>query len=240
MKKIFYIFVMLLICSEVSAQVPGFLGKKNSIGIGAQWFPSYKNYGYTTKPYKPKWDDSSFRLSNYRYKSAFNIFYERVIDRYITMNFNYNYQRGGYQTLEEIEVTDSLGNINIYQTNQDYNVVSHRYEVLFKFFIRNNGGLAPLGPYMGVGLNYSIVKGWVVGKEDKTLIKKSLSAMSITWGKTRVIGDNILLDYGIRCTPFYFNGEVNILNQKKKELKPASYMFGRNLLFAYFNIGFLI
>lgn len=239
MKRLLYICT-LLICFSTAAQVPGYLGKKNSFGIGAQWFPSYKNYGYTTTPYIPKWDDSSFRLSNFRYKSAFNIFYERVIDRYITMNFNYNYQRGGYRAIESVDIIDSLGHTNSYEYNQDYNVVSHRYELLFKFFFGNNGGLAPLGPYLGVGLNYSTVKGWAVGKEGNTMMTKSLAAMSITWGKTRVLGDNIILDYGLRCTPFYFNGQVNILNQPIKELKPASYMFGRNLLFAYFNIGFLI
>ncbi|MDZ4758909.1 MAG: hypothetical protein SGJ10_12330 [Bacteroidota bacterium] len=239
MNSFFYTIIFLLFCLSITAQVPGYLGKKNSIGIGAQWFPSYKNYGYTNTSYTPKWD-SSFTLSNFRYKSAFNAFYERVIDRHISMNFNYNYQRGGYYSLEEKELIDSAGNITITQSFQGYNVVQHRYELLFKFFFRNSGGLAPLGSYLGVGLNYSIVKGWTVGDEDSTLIKKSLTAMSLTWGKTRILGDHIIIDYGIRCTPFYFNGEVNVINQPVRNLKPASYMFGRNILFAYINFGILI
>ncbi len=239
MRKYINIIILLLICLNSNAQIPGYLGKRDIIGVGAQWFPSYKNYGYTTSSYDPKWN-SSFSLKNYRYKSAFNIFYERVIDRYISMNFNYNYQRGGYRSEEEsIDSFDINGNPYSHYSYQDYNVVSHRYEVLFKFLFRNSGGLAPLGPYIGVGLNYNRINGWAVGKEQ-SMMKKSLLAMSVSWGKTRVLGDNIMIDYGIRCTPFYFNGEVNILNQPVKELKPASYMFARNLLFGYFNIGILL
>lgn len=239
MKKYIVLFIIIISTINTWAQVPGFLGSKNSVGGGMLLFPSSKDYGYTTQSYTPKWDSTS-SWKNLGIKTGYNLFAERVLDRYISVNLNYNLQRGGYYSIEEFEYIDSQGNINFEQRAQGYNVVASRYEALFKFFIRNSGGLAPLGTYVGVGLNYSTIKGWTVGKKDSTVNTMSLPAMSITWGKTRIYGENIMLDFGIRCTPFYFNGLVNVLKQPVNSLKPASYMYGRNLLFAYINIGYLL
>jgi hypothetical protein len=186
---------LLVIANQVTAQVPGYLGKRFAIG-----------YAFTAVPFASvmgdirNTDGSSMKISNLN--TRHNLELNFVIKEHAFLAFNYSYQTWG--------VVSNVDNGNFNEMNSNFgfknnlkrdfgvtdfkyiNAVSHKYSLLAGF----TKGIAPRGNYTAVGLSMEQITPQITDINDNVSEIPSINnlGMVLRFGKRRVLYDKLLLD----------------------------------------------
>jgi hypothetical protein len=203
------------------SQVPGFLGKRLSINIGAHVSPIlFDRLGNVD-------DEGTGSFINKR----FSIGAEYVLSRKWSVSANFHIQNSATNELDfdtDIErgLTYKLG----------YSVKSNGASLQFiRFNSKKSDFIAPVGRYFSLGLmvsNFSLVdtKGNVF-KAGTRMSSGSISGFTVGLGRNRVFFERILFSYGIEAAYlFYFkpfeaeNDLSEMITAAKKRVFQVSFL----------------
>lgn len=192
-KFIIILIALVLFGKNIKAQVPGYLGKRFSVG-----------YAYTLSPLA-YWGDvkttdgKDLKITSVNYRH--NIEVNWAIKDRAYIGLNYSYQKWGVITnlLEDGELSSI--NSNIVNTIQnDLDVYDFKYinasSNKFTLFYGTTRGIAPRGSYAAFGLSLERITPQVTDVENKVVDLTSINNYGIAFrvGKRRVFYDKIMID----------------------------------------------
>lgn len=194
MRKFIIIFIALVLFGKnIKAQVPGYLGKRISVG-----------YAYTLSPLAFLGDIKTTdgnELDITSVNTRHNIEVNWAVKERAFIGLNYSYQKWGVITNLEKNGALSSINSNIVNTIQnDFDVYDFKYinasSNKFTLFYGTTSGIAPRGNYAAVGLSLERITPQVNDLEDKVVDLPTINnyGMAFRFGKRRVFYDKIMVD----------------------------------------------
>jgi len=219
------IIIIALIANPGHSQnVPGYQGKRMSILGGISLSP-LSDFLFNDHQF----DDSQGKIYNLLPKLNLNLNY--TISRNKTLGINADFRK------EHAQENDTLTGEAIAATHTLMAVVANYRSFLF----RKTGSIAPMGSYqnMEIGMVFSSTS----ANDGPNLGKYSSIILSYGWGRTNVISDRVLIDFGAKFwySPLghgIFGQSYSDDDQVKNN---ASNSIAVNYFVSfYFNIGFLV
>lgn len=203
MKKIFLLLMVICNCINTNAQVPGYMGKKLSIGYDFNFYLG----GVSSKP---RMYDSHFIIHQPDF--FLNKFHEFHLDYVLTKSYSLGFS---YQFFKTGQRYTELGSNNYYTANYEasnyLNISGYTIQINNKFFFFNRGtGLAPIGNYgkLSIGLITAQTKAKINGEyrnETETeYFTRYITYHNITtpvisggFGNQSILFERIILDIGL-------------------------------------------
>jgi hypothetical protein len=193
-KFIIILIALVLFGKNIKAQVPGYLGKRFSVG-----------YAYTLSPLA-YWGDvkttdgKDLKITSVNYRH--NIEVNWAIKDRAYIGLNYSYQKWGVITnlLEDGELSSINSNITNFTIPSDFGVSDFKYinasSNKFTLFYGTTRGIAPRGSYAAFGLSLERITPQVTDVENKVVDLTSINNYGIAFrvGKRRVFYDKIMID----------------------------------------------
>ena len=144
------LLILIIIPLDIFAQ-PGFLGNKNGLELSIQAMPSLQR--------KLSFENNEVTTKVRYFYTNYNLTYSRVISRKFELNVGYSYapvrlysHNALLRTIESY--TDNYQNEVSYAVQRSFldDKVMHFHQGFFNFRWFRLGSLAPIGKYMGIGM----------------------------------------------------------------------------------------
>lgn len=188
--------LLITVFNNVTAQVPGYLGKRFAIGYAFTAVPFAKVIGDIKRT-----DGESMTIANLN--TRHNLEFNFVVKEKAFLAVNYSYQTWGivsnvYDNGILVGMNTNWGfNNNLKRdigvTDFKYiNAISHKFSFLAGF----TKGISPRGNYTAVGMSLEQITPQITDIENKVSELPSVNnlGMVLRFGKRRVIYDRLLLD----------------------------------------------
>ena len=212
MKKIILLYFFLILFFYSSAQVPGYLGKKFSIGYETHLSPPGEKLldfsGYLDGSNSPK-------DINYNGKES-SIFLPQMKHSLIV-----EYTLSNRLSLHAGVQSYRFAEAQYYGNNPSYPLDSFFRDkasaIRFGFSISKPNYIAPQGRYFA--MDFQLINNEIIyyNKRVETIIGDGSSiGVTMNWGNRRVLFDRLIFDYALG-TGFTFGGQTNITEEKFKE-----------------------
>ena len=200
MKKVFYLYLFLFYPLVVSAQVPGYQGKRFSLECDGLFMSAFFNPNENLK----------------KGMTSFNARYHVNTDYVLTKDISFGATYGMFNTgwSPTYEGYDVYGNAS-HATHKDYfKVNSNIAGIYFKFFSSNKGAIAPSGAYQKLGTSLIRFKPSFHHSDDslvdgagKPSSLNNMIMLTYGFGKQTIFYNRFVLRYGIEfgMSPTIFN-----------------------------------
>lgn len=191
MKKIYSSLLIGLFALQLSAQVPGYLGKRTYLKVDAAAFPSFgpssKNRGINTT-YGEK---GGVWGLDYRYG--------------LQAGFAYSRYKGLALSVYALKTGLSVETVGFGEDGLFFQLKGKAISLGHQWFHREKGAIAPLGSFFGLHFQGTFLKGEVdkevTGYTVKNLgfePKRTYLSLGLEYGHTNIIKDRIFLSYAIQ------------------------------------------
>lgn len=191
LKKLISISIYILLPFLVSSQIPGFLGKKNTISI--------------TGAFGPSLGPNSLNNTGFGINKRYGLQYTRIISRHLSLGASYV----SFNTAVDISADDIFS-----QQTPPFSIKSQTLGIHLTLFPTSSDYIAPVGKYYS--LDFNIVQ-YTLVDENKALFASTTDIMQglalapgITVGKKRVLFRKLLLDYAIQGAFFLRDQDARI------------------------------
>ncbi|MDA9773833.1 hypothetical protein N9B82_02655 [Saprospiraceae bacterium] len=179
MKKLSLLILLINLCSQVTSQVSGYLGKKMIVEVGLYLSPAI----YESDLYLLNFKD---HLPNTLLNPSFEISVDYITSRRGMWGLRAGHQNSWYTLTAENNYSSNFARMSIFKTGFRYST-----------FNRKKGGFSPIGRANSFGVDaYSIYKtelGETSLSEGRTL----LFSLSYAFSNRHIINDRFLLKYGV-------------------------------------------
>lgn len=191
MKKIYFSLLLGLFALQISAQVPGYLGKRVYVKTDFSAFPSFgpsaKNRGINTT-YR---DEGGAWGLDYRYGLQAGYAYSRF--------------KGLAFSAYALKTGLSVETVGYGEYGLFFQLQGKAISIGHQWFHREKGAIAPLGSFFGLHLQGTFLKGEVdkeiTGYNVKNLgfePKRTYLSLGLEYGSSNIIKDRLFLSYGIQ------------------------------------------
>ena len=227
-KNLLFIFSLFCISSSLLSQTPGFMGKKFVVGYGFYFWPALTNSNGAGKSFLTKGnsESGSFAFNNmheayieYAVKTRFSIGFSA---KYYKMTYNNALYLNAIQTyVDNSGYSQTIYNYG--KPNGLYTIKAINYNIYGKLFYSRY--IAPWGKYMMFGLNiktytcsYNPTEMYLTNDSyySNSNVPKTISDFGpekqkykkfdflFGLGRTRIISNKIIIDYGFNTNLFSF------------------------------------
>lgn len=207
MRKFIALIILFFISTNLSAQTPGYLGKKLTVGYDFHFYMG--GIDRDARKY-----DASYNL--YQPSLFINSFHEIHADYVLTKSYSLGlsyqlFNTGQFYEEQEDYYDQNTSNYIYYSTNNYLNITGSAIVVNNKFFFFNSGtGLAPTGNYgqFGIGLitskSTAKIKGTKNDGSGSTAISKIVTHEKVSTpiisgglGNQTILFDRVIVDVGL-------------------------------------------
>ena len=196
---IIYLVVFLSLNTALAQKPPGYLGKRNLIGVCYDYSPGYGDY-FNLMAFKPDYSFSNFMLPTPRV----GIMLKRVIKNNKTLNLAVTYQGGTIG--ENVTIDDSD-----FARGRNLNYFKSSVTTLTIGISDHQSNVAPMGTYLTKGLIFARINSNYKIETDPEVTKLLIDlGIHGGYGVRRIFYDKLALDFGVE-TNIYVIGLLETL-----------------------------
>ncbi len=203
MRKIFITVLLFFFSVQVNAQVPGYMGKKLSVGYDFHFYLG----GVSNKP--RKYDSQFFsKQADFFLNKFHEIHFDYVLTKSYSLGLSYQFFKTGQRYFEGSSNNYFTDN---YEATNYLNITGYTIQVSNKFFFFNGGtGLAPIGNYGQLSIGFitaqtrAKIKGEYFDNSETVQFSKYVTFHNMTipiisggFGNQSIILERIILDLGL-------------------------------------------